>query len=205
MLNSPVRVTVGVVLLFVILGYILDDPSPSSTSTSAQEEPATEAVDEQDRPQEPELTPEERAQEHWHAITRVSEIDDSTNVQLSRPSHRITRDTIGGAVIPRLFINCRENSTSIYVFWDRFISTQNTNVLVRIDDEPAKTHRWNISTGNNSTGLWRGSGIPFIKSLFGKDQLLVEVTPYGADAQRAVFNITDLELAIQPLRQSCNW
>lgn len=189
--------------MLAVIGYFF---GPPGTPPSPNDDDAPFSVDTVQAPEpEVDLAPEEWAQEHWNVSTRVSEIDDSTNVHLSRPSSRITRDTIGGAVIPRLFITCRESSTSIYVFWDRFISTQNTNVLVRIDDEPARTHRWGISTGNDATGLWRGSGISFIKSLFGKDQLLVEVTPHGADAQRAVFDITDLELAIQPLRESCDW
>ena len=76
----------------------------------------------------------------------------------------------------------------------------------RIDKLPAEAHRWSISTDFEATGLWNGaSAIPFIRSLFGHETLLVRVTPYGASPATAVFDIEGLQAAAAPLMQACHW
>jgi type VI secretion system protein VasI len=78
-------------------------------------------------------------------------------------------------------------------------------VTTRIDDLRAETRSWVESTNNEALGLWRGSGISFIRSMFGHDVLLVQATPFNDNTIIIEFPITGVEDAIKPLREACHW
>jgi type VI secretion system protein VasI len=119
-----------------------------------------------------------------------SPLDDSRNVYLSTRSLQMTLGTLRLPVTPTLHLRCAENTTSIFVTWETVLDNESVEVTTRIDKLPAKSNYWNVSTDFEAVGLWNGAeAIPFIRSLFGHDRLLVRVTPYGDSPPTAVFNI----------------
>jgi type VI secretion system protein VasI len=79
-------------------------------------------------------------------------------------------------------------------------------MTIRIDDEPAETSQWDISTNYEAVGRWRGaSAIPLIKRMLRKGRLIARITPYGENPETVVFDIRGLEEAVKPLRDACSW
>lgn len=142
----------------------------------------------------------------WTTNKEVSPLDDSVNYYLSVESDQPISNRYGGTVTPVLTIRCKENTTAISIWWGVFLGIDSTSVTYRIDDEKAHTSQWSISTKREHTGKWRGStSIPFIKKLFGRKTLLLQVTPYGENSVLTNFKISGLKDAIKPLRNTCHW
>ncbi|WP_417585083.1 type VI secretion system-associated protein TagO [Pelagibacterium sp.] len=145
----------------------------------------------------------------WTVRTDVSRIDDSTNVFMNLSSSDTFPKRFGGEGRATMLVRCSENTTTLYFTMGghHLADLQNYGrVTYRIDDAPAQTKRFTESTDNQALGLWNGgSSIPLIKSLFGAENLLVQITPYGESAITVDFPITGFEEEIAPLREACNW
>jgi len=145
----------------------------------------------------------------WRVTSSTSPIDDSTNVYMRLISTNDIAGRLGKLGPATMILRCTENTTAaIFRMNDLFLADLQSygNVIYRIDDEKAKTRRMRESTSNEALGLWRGAtAIPFIKSLFGHNELLVQITPYNENPVRATFNISGIEEEIKPLRKACNW
>ncbi len=144
----------------------------------------------------------------WGINTKTSDIDDSTNVYIGIQSYEQTNCPYKEGQ-HELLIACRENTTALILrFADCFMSSiqGKGKITYRLDKEKAKTKGFVESNDNMALGLWNGgSSIPFIKSLFGHDELLIKATPFSDSPVTAKYKITGLENAIKPLRKSCGW
>ncbi|WP_119458542.1 type VI secretion system-associated protein TagO [Rhodospirillaceae bacterium SYSU D60014] len=142
----------------------------------------------------------------WRVKIDESKFDDSKSVYMYVESDEPVRISRYDTVRPTFWVRCKENTTATIVSYDHFLGSGDMLVEYRIDREPARNDRWNISTNHNSIGLWRGQqSIPFIRRLFGKDTLLVRLTPYGENPATVSFTISGLRDEIGPLAQACNW
>lgn len=142
----------------------------------------------------------------WDVIVKTSPVDDSQNVYLRVVSSEAVANRYGGVSRPSLMVRCQENKTNLYTVWSDYLGNEDIELTIRIDKDPAYSRDWSISTDGNAAGLWNGgNSIPFIQSLFGRDQLLVRLTPYAESAVTAIFPISGLEQAIEPLRKACGW
>jgi len=147
----------------------------------------------------------EKLENPWSVSQDTSLMEDTTDVYL-RSESSTYQNKYGQSVSTTLMIRCRENTTSVIFLFDEYLGLDSTKVQYRIDKEPAVTKAMSISTNNKSAGLWNGnSAIPFAKSLFGKYQLAVRVTPYGENPREMTFTIAELDRQIQPLREACGW
>lgn len=152
----------------------------------------------------PDVSTSEPAGE-WRVRRETSKIDDSTNVYLGVFGSEVS-GRYGDSSTPTLAVRCKENTTAISVNWGQYISTQDPDVTWRIDDQPAHETKWSISTNYEAIGKWSGgASIPFVKKLFGHDELLMRITPHGENSVTTSFNISGLREAIKPLRQACHW
>lgn len=143
---------------------------------------------------------------HWWVYKEDSPIDDSVNVFMSLSAIDEIPDGYGKSVTPMLHIRCKENTTALYISWDRFIGSGEAYITYRIDKNKAQRQFWSISTDHQATGKWRGgSSIPFIKKLLDSKSLLVNVTPYGDNPVLVNFDVSGIESAIKPLREECRW
>ncbi len=144
----------------------------------------------------------------WVSRTSVSEIDDSTNVYLSLESDEYISGRYGDAGPMTLFIQCRENTTILYIHFNgHFMSDyRNGSITYRLDDQPAKQKRMRESNDNSALGLWSGgASIPFIKAMLKHQKMLVRATPHSESALTAKFSISGIEEEVKVLREACHW
>jgi type VI secretion system protein VasI len=147
----------------------------------------------------------------WDIQTRQSEMTDKVEVFLSTDSIiEIPNNFNIGTVRPTLWVRCADNKTAILVDWHRYITTGGLDneqaVRYRIDDKPARTATWGMSTNFEATGLWRGgTSIPIVRQMLSAKQMIIETTPYGDNAVQARFDISNLEKYIEHVANACGW
>lgn len=217
---------IGFFVGVIVVGMVLESPEEevvaeadeieASESSAVTEDSTGEEADrerksilfEEEAPsseEPPELSPEEKYP-HWNLNVGASQMDDSRTVVLHTPAQNRISGRYGSTVHPQLFLRCSENTTSLYVNWDMYISTQNQNLRYRIGEASPRNQTWGIATNHEATGLWSGGqSIPVIQRMLGEDRMLIEVTPYGENSVTAEFNISGLNELIEPLRDACNW
>jgi type VI secretion system protein VasI len=146
----------------------------------------------------------------WTVRIETSPMTDQTDVYLHLESETLLPARFGSGNAPAdLFVRCRENTTSaFFVFNDHFMSDIQGygQIEYRLDKNAMSKVGTDASTDNKALGLWSGGrAIPFLKSLFAHDQLIVRATPYNESALTVTFDIRGLEAASEKLRDACKW
>lgn len=146
----------------------------------------------------------------WNVRKETSAMTDQTNVFMYRDSEETINCGWNRGEKIRLVARCMDNTTSLIFQTGCHMTSSQYNdyghIQYRIDSEPARTLKAQESTNNRSLGLWSGgTSIPVIKQMFGKTQLITKMTPYSENPFTATFDISGMEEAIAPLRQSCGW
>jgi type VI secretion system protein VasI len=139
----------------------------------------------------------------WVVSESTSPIDDSVTVTMMLDASDTILNPYGQFTRPTLILRCSENKTNAFINWNMFLGTDTIRVLNRIDKQKAKTRSWYISTDNKA--IFAPKDIAFIKSLFGHEKLLQQLTPYSESPKTASFKIGGLQEAIKPLRKACRW
>ena len=139
----------------------------------------------------------------WVVSESKSEIDDTLTVTMMLDASDNIVNPYGQFSRPTLILRCSENTTNAYINWDMFLGMDSIKVLTRIDKQKAKTRSWYISTDNKAA--FAPKNIAFIRSLFGHEKLLQQLTPYSESPKTASFEIGGLKEAIKPLRKACGW
>ncbi len=144
----------------------------------------------------------------WRVQVETSKIDDSTNVFLTLQSREHTNCRYDEAA-HRIWIACRENTTSLWVTFGGCFMADNGSrgrVTYRLDQDKAKRRNFRESNDNSALGLWRGgSSIRFIKGMLGHKTLLIRATPFSESTVTAEYDIAGIDEAIKPLRKACRW
>ena len=152
-------------------------------------------------------TPSEGKQ--FDVVTKTSKFNDATEVFVQLTSlNRVTDSYRAKQGRITLVFRCFENTTALIINTDDYMSNNYTNNVVeyRLDADKAQKKKFTVSNSGTALGLWTGgSSIPFIKSMFGKESLVLRYTPYNDNIKTAEFNIAGLEEAIKPLRKACGW
>ena len=151
-----------------------------------------------------------QADAFWYETNGTSDMDDSPWVYLETKSlNKI--DGLGGYKEGWMGIGCHENSTRV-VFqfagnWsDSMYSSRGVSVEYRIGNHSMRSSSsWQKSANDEWVGLWRGRGIPFIKSLFGETKLVIRSPMVNRGWQKMTFDISGLQEKIVRLREACNW
>lgn len=143
----------------------------------------------------------------WTKTTSVSPVDDSTTVLLRQTADTPVQSRFSlRSSKPELFIRCMENTTALFIDYGFYLTIGELRVTSRVDKEPARTLQWRTSTDHEAVGLWRGgSSIPFIKSLIGKEQLFVRLTPWGEAPVSTTFSLVGLDEKIGEVAEACGW
>lgn len=140
----------------------------------------------------------------WHTSTETSPIDDSTNVHLSLDSSDTIPGQFGDTVRPQLYVRCKERKTEVFVVWGVYLGIGETDILHRLDNSPARTFEWSVST-DYKAAFYPASDIAFARELLQHDRPLLRVTPYGEKPVTATFDLAGLQNAIEPLKRACQW
>jgi type VI secretion system protein VasI len=145
----------------------------------------------------------------WNVRLDTSDMTDQTNVYLTVTSKEPVQCTWQTEYV-RLILRCMENTTAVVLATPCHVTSSNYDtygdVTYRVDSRKAKTRGFEESTNNRSLGLWNfRKSRPFIEELYNGETLLMRFTPFSENAKEVAFDISGLEDAIKPLRESCGW
>lgn len=107
---------------------------------------------------------------------------------------------VGGSLVVR----CVRGRTEAVVGWPRRVHLGTGPTMAvkwRTNDSTGKTEPW-ILQGRFVSHL---TPIPFVKSLFGKTELIVSLTPAGEPEQSLTFPIAGVEAAMKSISDACTW
>ncbi|WP_175528537.1 type VI secretion system-associated protein TagO [Devosia crocina] len=145
----------------------------------------------------------------WSHRTSTSPIDDSKEVQLTVKSSEPVSGRYRDHDRASLILRCQENTTAAVIYFGgAFVADSGDygRITYRIDRQPATERTWVASTSNQHLGLWSGgASIPFIKSLFGGQKMIVRATPFNENPIVLEFDISGVEAAVEELRATCAW
>lgn len=140
----------------------------------------------------------------WQYSEESSALDDRKDVWLSLLSQNSEGNSIGSPERATLYVRCMQNSTNVFISFNRY-TADNQSVRYRLDKGRVQSRRMEVMRGGEGIGLWSGgSAIPFAKSLFGKNTLVVSYTTYTGPVEFS-FDVGGLESRINPLAEACNW
>lgn len=135
----------------------------------------------------------------WIVDVEVNPIDDTTTVTL------ILEATSGTSVYGDpvyFFARCMSGETDVFISWDDYLGRE-ANVLTRVGEEEATTQKWGMST--DQTATFHPKPVAFLKDMMSTDRLVAQVTPYNESPVTAIFQISGLSQALEPLREECEW
>jgi len=147
----------------------------------------------------------------WWTGTYTDPLDDSI-LTLASLLADSGKGTYGDPVV--LEIACQDGKTGLMINWESYLGIDDPNVTWRIDDAPARTYKWTISTVEYDITFFPpylyGSGetpvpLTFITKLMEADQLIARVEPYMGPSITAFFDLTGMENAVEGVRSACGW
>ena len=136
----------------------------------------------------------------WVVQDSTNPIDDSRTVTLLNTAEE-GESSFGRPV--SLVIRCMSNTTELYISWNDYLGSK-ANVLTRVGRAEAKRQEWSMSTDKKAT-FYPGNDIAFIKSIMESDSFVAQATPYNESPVTAIWDVSGLSSAIEPLRATCSW
>lgn len=227
--RSPSWITIAVtaflamltfVIGLVVGGYALDwnaDPTPEPVQNvvviTATPLPATNTSIPTATPfptETPRSTPPPIATEtplpkigKWELGSDVSALDDTTSHFIFLEAETSVNAWLDNP-IPALVIRCENRQYDVYIFADSQLeSTLDDEVFTRVrygDNSPV-----NLTMSESTTGeaMFFPDGETAVRNLLPVNRLVVGYTPFNANPVEAVFDLTGIEEAIQPLFDAC--
>lgn len=145
----------------------------------------------------------------WRVQIDQSPVDDSKTVVLISKTKDALPGRFGKESSPSLVLRCLRNTTSAYINFDGYHMADIQGygkITFRVDKNKAFSRNTDVSTDNKALGFWSGgSAIPFIKQLLGGETLLVQATPFSESPLTFSIDISEIDEAVKPLRETCGW
>lgn len=146
----------------------------------------------------------------WQVEVKTSAMTDQTDVYMSLTSNEPVPSKFGmGSAPATLFVRCHEDTSAVFVtFNDHFMADIQGygRVEYRLDKQKMTAVNMDTSTDNKALGLWQGGrAIPFIKTMFDHDTLILRATPFNESAITLTFDIRGLKESSEKLRSACKW
>lgn len=165
--------------------------------------PASEMTDEVAGADNRDQAPEPAITTAWEVEATKSALDDSPTVTaLLMPSSSSGTGVGEGSMA--LMLRCVENTTSVVLSTTMFMTNDNIQVTVRIDDQQAQTTSWGRSTNYKAVGLWNGAkAIPFVREIANASRLVVRIQE--RDRLDAEFDLGDVRSVAAQVASACNW
>ena len=108
-----------------------------------------------------------------------------------------------GNITPRLILHCDSRSTRLYINWGTPVGdTSRYNIY--IDNEKFPTPRWNKSR-NKLLTYYPRSVLGKVKKMLEANQYTIEIEQKEGQLLKAVFDITGIKEAVEPIRYICEW
>ncbi|MFG6645553.1 type VI secretion system-associated protein TagO, partial [Sulfitobacter sp. 1A09149] len=141
----------------------------------------------------------------WIYSNEESALDGRKDVWLSVLSENTQGNQINRPEKARLWVRCMQDSTNIFITFNNY-TTDNQTVRYRLDEDGMKTIWMETMNGGEGIGIWSGGrAIPMIKSIFGKEKLVLGYSSYSSNNLEFTFDVSGLRARIDPLAESCHW
>lgn len=145
---------------------------------------------------------------NWDVRIDTSQMTDETNVFVSLSSNDIAYCSWGSEPV-RLLLRCLENTTAAMFITSCHVTSGHGGygrITYRVDDRKPVMRSFEASTDNRALGLWSyRRARPFIDQLMGGNRLIMRFTPYSESPREVEFDISGIDEAIKPLRETCGW
>ena len=106
-------------------------------------------------------------------------------------------------ITPRLVLHCNSRNTRLYINWGTPVGdTSRYNIF--IDNEKFASPRWNKSR-NKLITFYPRSILGKVKQMLEANQYSIEIEQRDGPLLKAVFDITGIEEAVEPIRYICEW
>jgi type VI secretion system protein VasI len=103
-----------------------------------------------------------------------------------------------------LILRCLNNTTSLYVGFDKATAQAETVVAYRFDNEPISESRWTVAT--DMAGLFPdGNAIAMVKDISKHSLLRLWFFPKAGATRTLVFDLRGAQNAVLPLQLACHW
>lgn len=106
-------------------------------------------------------------------------------------------------VRPVLGVTCKVGRVSVLLNWQFTLGRDSIRMRTYFDNMPHRSAVWSISDDFKTVTPRRGD-IQVVKRMIQHSNLAVEITPFGGRPANAEFDITGLDEALNPLRESCS-
>ena len=151
------------------------------------------------------IGPSETVVSVWQVKEEKSQLEDRTDVWLSVASDNTQPNQIGQPELAGLYIRCMDNATNAFIVFNDYTSDDQT-VKYKTDDGDLQSIWMQTMNGGQGIGVWSGSkSITFIKSLYGKQKLVLAYDSYSNHNLEFVFRIDGLEDKIGVVSEACGW
>lgn len=154
------------------------------------------------KPSNAEAYVEESKKGDWNVSREISRLDDSQNLILTLRAKIPVSSKLNSNYYPTLHLACLEKKLYAYIDWGTFVHNETASVTTRLDNTPAVTKRWLVSTDYQAT--FAPQTVRFIKSLVKHQTLVARVIPYADNPLLTEFDLTGLDTHIQLLNNECH-
>jgi len=145
---------------------------------------------------------------NWTVSDSTNPLDDSRTVVLSTVA-KSGKSSWGKYIT--LIARCQSNKTEVYINWNDYLGDDSSSVYseykyvtTRIGTSKSEENKWSLSTDSKAT-FAPGWGGDWIKKISAADEFVAQTTPYNESPVTAVFDVSGLRDAAEPLASTCGW
>lgn len=147
---------------------------------------------------------------HWKFLSEPDAMTDEEVLSVQVGSMEFLPAARGRPAGPAfLAIWCADNRTDVSIWFSgQFMASSSGHGQMdyRVDKADAASVNMEADSTHEFLVLYGGKkSIPFIKALFGGEKLLIRATPLNQQSIDVAFAISNLEEAVKPIREACNW
>lgn len=144
----------------------------------------------------------------WQTHKSTSPIDDSTTVVIIQEAEATYTNRYGRPGRANLQILCEQNTTALALVLPELYTSDIGglgNVTFRADRDPAFSVQMTASNDRTSLMIPSGEAIRSIKKIIGASSLYAQTLTVSEPAVEVTFDLTGLDAALTPVRETCGW
>lgn len=112
----------------------------------------------------------------------------------------------GKSATGRLSAYCIDKVTVVNIeARDLFLGMSPVQFKYQVDGEAAKTAQWDACVGGECMGIWNDKSVAFLRELFDKRELRIEITRNHHQPITASFHISGARTSLEALANNCGW
>jgi hypothetical protein len=106
----------------------------------------------------------------------------------------------------RLVVNCINDRTSVLMSADYLVFGGDVvRAEYTIDAGPVTRAYWEVCPGDLCAGLWKGAGVPFVKSFLDAAVVKMTFTRHFGEPIHAMFPVHGAREALKDIGRQCGW